>query len=99
MKTFKTIFALLVALLEVGLGRVSKMSMDHFTTDEREQEEHPGTLRQQMAALLEAREMTARDLSRVLGIREKEVYEQIDQSGKPTFDETASQKTHCKDSP
>jgi len=45
-------------------------------------EEHSRTLRQEMAALLEEREMTARDLSRALRICEKEVYDHLNHVGR-----------------
>jgi len=40
-------------------------------------DEHPQTVRQRMIALLEEGEMTARDLSQALGIREREVYDHL----------------------
>jgi predicted Zn-ribbon and HTH transcriptional regulator len=40
-------------------------------------EDSPQTIRQRMAELMEEKEMTARDLSRALGIREKAVYEHL----------------------
>lgn len=40
-------------------------------------EDHPGTARQRMVALLKETQMTARDLSKALGIREREVIEHL----------------------
>jgi transcriptional regulator len=40
-------------------------------------EERPLTVRQRMVALLGESEMTARDLSQALGIREKEVFDHL----------------------
>ena len=40
------------------------------------------TIRQQMIALLSEKEMTARELSQAMGIREKEVYEHLPHIGR-----------------
>ncbi|MGD2127015.1 MAG: transcriptional regulator [Desulfobacteraceae bacterium] len=41
------------------------------------EEEYPQTVRQRMTALLQEKEMTARELSQALRIREKEVYDHL----------------------
>jgi predicted Zn-ribbon and HTH transcriptional regulator len=48
-----------------------------FPLKGKEYPDHAQTVRQQMTALLQERDMTARELSQALRIREKEVYEHL----------------------